>query len=208
MANPQPTDELAPRAHDNFVEIGTIERWPIEQLREHPDNARRGDSGMIAESIARNGFHGTIVVQRATGYVLAGNHRLRAAQTLGAKSLRVNVVDEGDMSAIRRMIADNRTNDLAAYDTAAYRELILALDGDYDGTGFTQDSAADLIASLELEPLPPDESTADGADEPHKAGGDRIVVRVLDPTATEAVRAAIGLLLAENPGWQASCSET
>lgn len=47
------------------------------------------------------------------------------------------------------MLADNQTNDLAANDDAALLELLREIDGDLDGTAFTNDDLAELIASLE-----------------------------------------------------------
>ncbi len=62
----------------------------VERLRCHPANARVGNVDGIAESIRVNGFFGTIVAQRSTGYILAGNHRFRAAVQVGLAELRSN----------------------------------------------------------------------------------------------------------------------
>lgn len=66
---------------------------PVSDLVEHPDNPRRGDTGLIADSIAHNGFYGAVIAQRATSRVLAGNHRLRAAVSEGLETLPVIWVD-------------------------------------------------------------------------------------------------------------------
>ena len=118
-----------------------IQRRPIESLKRHPDNARLGDIEAIKESIRVNGWHGAVVVQESTGYILAGNHRTDAALELHngefepfegqstkdyelekarwateLKSLPVYGVDVDDVTARRILLADNKTADLATYD--------------------------------------------------------------------------------------------
>ena len=56
---------------------------PVADLTPHPRNARQGDVGAISESLRRFGQVLPIVVQDATGYVVAGNHLLAAAKALG-----------------------------------------------------------------------------------------------------------------------------
>lgn len=121
----------------------------VSDLIPHPQNAREGDVGAIHESIERNGFYGALVVQKSTGHVLKGNHTLRAAAHAGAKSLPVIEVDCDDETAMRILLADNRTSDLATYDTDA---LIAALKGvapDLTGTGFDGDDLDALIRSTQ-----------------------------------------------------------
>ena len=87
-------------------------------------NPRKGDTVAIAESIVHNGFYGAVVVQRSTGFILAGNHRLKAAVDTGATEVPVIWVDADDEQALRILLADNRTNDLAGYDDKALLELL------------------------------------------------------------------------------------
>lgn len=110
-----------------------IDLVPITELTHHPDNPRLGDVDAIKESIVVNGWHGTIVAQRGTRYILAGNHRHEAAQELvhGQHSLACPEqphdhndltalptywVDCDEATALRILAADNRTADLATYD--------------------------------------------------------------------------------------------
>ena len=60
---------------------------PIDDVRPHPDNPRQGDIGAIVTMIREDGWHGTIVVQKSTGYILAGNHRWRAARLVGMTTI-------------------------------------------------------------------------------------------------------------------------
>lgn len=89
---------------------------PIDTIKPHPQNPREGDIGAIHTSITKNGFYGAIIVQKSTGHVLAGNHRLAAAQQAGATEIPAIIVDVDNETALKILLADNRTNDLASYD--------------------------------------------------------------------------------------------
>lgn len=123
---------------------------PIEKLLVHPRNPRRGDIGAIYESIRENGFYGAVVAQKSTGYILAGNHRYQAAQQAGAQKIPVIWVDVDDERAIKILLADNRTNDLATYDDNVLTELLQELAGGpgLDGTGFDNDALDELLNEL------------------------------------------------------------
>lgn len=126
---------------------GTIDDVPIDTLVLHPRNARRGDIGAIHTSIQETGFYGRVLVQRSTMHVLAGNHRLQAAQHAGATHVPAEIIDVDDDTALRILLADNRTNDLADYDDAKLAELLRDLvtnTGTLDGTGYDGDDLDDL----------------------------------------------------------------
>jgi hypothetical protein len=133
----------------------TYELVRVEALAPHPDNPRQGNVEAIAESVTQNGFYGAIVAQRSTGYILAGNHRLLAARQQGLAEVPVVWLDVDDDWA-RRILADNRTNDLATYDqeqlAALLGELAVTESG-LIGTGY---SAEDL-AALAGKPQPRDD---------------------------------------------------
>jgi hypothetical protein len=133
-----------------------IEDVNVADLIRHPLNPREGDVGAIAESIQMNGWFGTVVAQRSTGYVLAGNHRLEAARLLGFASVPVYWVDCDESTAKRILLADNRTSDLASYDIQTLGDLLkdMALDGNLDGTGYDGDDIDALLRSANR--LPPD----------------------------------------------------
>lgn len=129
-----------------------IETVPIDKLEPHPRNPRRGDVGTIKESIGTNGFYGAIVVQESTNYILAGNHRYLAAKASGANEIPVVWLDIDDTHALRILLADNRTNDIAEYDDPLLAELLndLVVDtGTLDGTGFTEEAVDELLGSLD-----------------------------------------------------------
>jgi hypothetical protein len=127
---------------------GGVEMVDATQLQEHPDNPRRGDLGAVVASIQHHGFWGTLIVQRSTGHVLAGNHRLKAARKLGIEHVPVQYVDCDVDQARAILLADNRTSDLGGYDNETLAALLGQLDAScgLEGTGY---DAGDLEALLD-----------------------------------------------------------
>ena len=111
---------------------------PLSKLSEHPANPRRGDDMAVAESVEAHGFFGAVLVQRSTGYVVAGNTRLRVAQAEGADRVPWFWLDVDDETAKRILLVDNRASDLAFYDDPALVALLGELrdSGTLDGTGY------------------------------------------------------------------------
>lgn len=143
---------------------------PIDAIRPHPRNPRQGDVGAIHESIENNGFYGAIIAQKSTGYILAGNHRWQAARQAGATEIPVTWVDVDDDHALRILLADNRTNDLATYDTDTLAQLLREIHADTGsllGTGYDGDDLDQLLADLGQapEPGPAPEAQIDRAEE-------------------------------------------
>lgn len=142
---------------------------PVSDLVEHPDNPRRGDTGLIADSIAHNGFYGAVIAQRATSRVLAGNHRLRAAVSEGLETLPVIWVDVDDETATRILLADNRTSDLADFDGSDLAQLLEQLtgtDAHLAGTGYTQADLDMLLEDLAGDDPPEDLGDTDEIPDP------------------------------------------
>lgn len=127
-----------------------IETVPIGTLKHHPKNPRKGDVQSIADSIEHNGFYGVVVAQKSTGYVLAGNHRMMAAKAAGLDSLPVAYVDVDDATALKILLADNRTNDLATYDNKELAELLADVSNKFglEGTGYDEDFLQGLIDEI------------------------------------------------------------
>jgi hypothetical protein len=140
--------------------------FPVSGLRTHPRNARQGDIGAICQSIDHNGFFGACVVQEGTGYILVGNHRYQAAIHSGATTVPAIFVDVDDEHALKILLADNRTNDLASYDDSALAELLEEVRADYglDGTGYDDEALRELLDDLANSSLLP-EGTAGNCDE-------------------------------------------
>lgn len=133
---------------------------PIGSISEHPKNPRRGDVDLIGESIERNDFYGAVIVQKSSGKILAGNHRWKAAKAKGLAKLPVIFVDVDDATALRILLADNRTSDEATYDDAVLLELLQQanVSAGLEGTGYDSGDLAKLLA--DTAPPEPDAPTA------------------------------------------------
>lgn len=141
----------------------SVEMVNTDKLIIHPDNPRTGNITSIIQSIERNGWYGTIVAQRSTNFVLAGNHRLIAAQSLGTKEVPVYWVDVDDATARRILLADNRTSDLASYDNDLLLEALSRASDDDGllGTGWTDEDIERLTGGEpaiidDFKPITPD----------------------------------------------------
>lgn len=133
----------------------------VDELRPHPLNPRQGDVGAIVDSIETNDFYGVVLVQESTGLILAGHHRWMAARQQGLKVIPVLWADVDDQHAIRILLGDNRTSDLATWDGAGLAHVLGVLaeePGGLAGTGFTVDDLdrlnSDLVEPLAFEPPP------------------------------------------------------
>lgn len=134
-----------------MIESTRPELVSVSSLSCHPDNPRVGDVSVIVESIKSNGWYGTVIAQRATGFVLAGNHRLKAAREYGLDSVPVIWLDIDDDRALRILLADNRTSDLASYDDTVLARLLEDLNASSEGligTGFDDSFLAELLGGL------------------------------------------------------------
>ena len=121
---------------------------PIDSVELHPRNPRRGDVAAVAASLARFGQVKPIVVQQSNGYVIAGNHVLRAALSLGWTEIAANVEDLDDADAMALMLADNRTADLGGYDDTLLAAILAEQQAEDNlaATGYDADDVAALLA--------------------------------------------------------------
>lgn len=119
-----------------------------DQIREHPQNPRKGDVEAIKQSMQANGVYRPIIVQKSSGYILAGNHTYRAMRELGETRIPVIFVDVDDDTATRILLADNRTADLGDYNHETLIQLLQDIP-DLDGTGY---DPQDLENLLRLQP--------------------------------------------------------
>ena len=127
---------------------------PIMELREFPNNPRRGDVELLVESLGYHGQYRPIVANRRTSEVLAGWHTLKAARKLGWQMIAVTWVDVDPITAKRIVLADNRLTDLANYDDTALLDLLMMLES-LEGTGFNHDDLIKLesIVTGQLEEI-------------------------------------------------------
>ncbi len=130
----------------------TYEEVELNQIKTHPANPRRGDLEVIKQSISTNGFYGSVVVNKRTSHILAGNHRYMAAKALGYDKVPVTWIDVGEHEEKRILAADNRTSELGSYDETILTDLLKELDEEdmLEGTGYTDDDLESLMSELEL----------------------------------------------------------
>jgi ParB-like chromosome segregation protein Spo0J len=90
----------------------------ITKLNPDPQNAREHDRESIEgikASLAQFGQDQLLVVQKKGMIVRKGNGRLLAARELGWQMIAAIVVEESDVSAIARAVADNRSAELSKW---------------------------------------------------------------------------------------------
>lgn len=120
----------------------------IDSLKPYRKNPRVGDLEAIRESIRENGFFAPVIVQKSTGEILAGNHRWQAAKAEGYKVIPAVYVDVDDVQAKKIVLSDNRTNDLASYNTEVLTEILAGLPT-ASGTGYDDQAVRTLLAGMQ-----------------------------------------------------------
>lgn len=151
-----------PRIPESLADLAV----PIAELNPYHRNPRTGDLDAISESLSVNGQYRPIVVNRGTltgrpNEILAGNHTFKAAKQLGWTVIAVTWLDVDDDAAAKIVIVDNRTNDLAGYDSVLLADILTDLP-DLQGTGYDQEQPDQLLDETAL--LAPIELPTDGAD--------------------------------------------
>lgn len=120
----------------------------ISTLITDPSNARKHSQRNIDEvkaSLAEFGQHAPLVVQRSTNRVLVGNGRLEAMKALGWTEALVMYVDDDNVTAVRRALADNRTAELAEWDDDILAQVLREV-GDMPVPGWNEDEIAAILA--------------------------------------------------------------
>jgi ParB-like chromosome segregation protein Spo0J len=125
----------------------SFERVSVDSLTPHPKNARRSDMDLISASLRAHGQYRSIVAQRSTRYILAGNHVYLAARALGFKQLDVHFLDVNDEDATRILLLDNRVSELGDFDGQALLEALQDVP-DLEGTGYARADLDALFAEL------------------------------------------------------------
>lgn len=142
---------------------------PIDSIRQHPRNVNSGDVDAIADSIMANGFFNPVIVQRSTGYIIAGNHRYAALLSLEETQVPVVSVDVDDERALRMMLVDNRTSELSKRDDRALAEMLSELSEATEGlagTAYEDENLTELLRSLRATDHIPLGGYGEGDEEP------------------------------------------
>lgn len=130
----------------------TVHDLNLTDLNLLQGNPRQGDIGAVSESFKVNGVYQPIIVNRGTHTgrpmeIIAGNHRAQAAMALEHDTIPTIILDVDDQAATRIALADNRTSDLASYDTDALVAMLQTMDT-LDGTGYDGDALDELMTEL------------------------------------------------------------
>lgn len=125
-----------------------IKQVPLDKLKTYRNNPRKGNTALIADSLATYGQYKPITVNKRTGEILAGNHTYQAAKSLGWEDIAVTYVDVDDNTAARIVAIDNRASDSGEYDNELLLELLETI-GDLDHTGYTSDEVDDILAEIQ-----------------------------------------------------------
>ncbi len=157
------------------MEVSELEvAWvPVARVHCSPTNPRHNDPAVphVAASLRRFGWQQPIVA-RPSGEVIAGNTRLKAAQSLGMTQVPVVWFSGSDLEAKAFAIADNRTHEFSAWieaDLATILQELRAEDA-LEGVGYATSDIDALLdelqaaagggdADLDAIPDPPEDPT-------------------------------------------------
>ena len=132
------------------VSLGDVETVSVNEIQTHPLNPREGDIGAIIESLSVMGQYRPIVANKRSKHVVSGNHTLQAAVQLGWEKVAVHWIDVDDVEEIKILIVDNRTSDLATYDSSDLHKLLTSTS--MKGTGFSPEEASEILAGGKTKP--------------------------------------------------------
>lgn len=127
----------------SFAKVETLIPDDKNPIRHDEKNIRE-----IMRSLDEFGQHAPLVVQKESNRVIVGNARLEAAKRLGWEKVWVVYVDDDDITAIRRGIADNKTGELSEWNDAALKLLLedLANSSVADIPGFDPEEIDKLLS--------------------------------------------------------------
>ena len=123
-----------------------IEWWDIDRVIPYENNPRHNDDAVekVANSLQEFGWKQPCVVD-SDGVIIVGHTRLKAAKSLGMDKVPVLVANDltpAQTQAYR--LADNKTAELATWDTEALSVELEGLEVDFDMTEFGFDAGISI----------------------------------------------------------------
>lgn len=108
----------------------------IDKLIPHPRNPNKHNNkqiSLLAKIIEKQGWRNPITVSKKSGYVVAGHARLKAAKSLGCKTVPVDYQDfEDDAMEYAHMVADNKIAELSKIDMSMINVDVMEFGPDFD----------------------------------------------------------------------------
>lgn len=115
----------------------------ISELKEYENNPRHNDGAVdaVAESIKQFGFKVPIIID-SDGIIIAGHTRLKAAKSLGLKTVPCIIADDLTPEQVKAFrLADNKVGELAEWDFDALEAELFELAEKMDMSAFGFDEA-------------------------------------------------------------------
>jgi ParB-like chromosome segregation protein Spo0J len=183
-----------------------VEQVALQTLTEDPANVRIHSPRNVAalkESLQRFGQQKPIVVG-SDNVVIAGNGTLRAAKELGWETVGIVRSKLKGADAIAFAVADNRTAELAVWDSIKLEETLDFLVGSgisAEALGFDVADLRAMTGGVAFEAVP--ELTIKEGTIQQKALSEKVVVMIFDLTLRAAVVELVSKAIEEN-GWEGS----
>jgi len=141
----------------------------IDGLKPWQSNPRKNDHAVpdVAASIERFGFASPIIAN-ASGQVIAGHTRLKAARYLGLDKVPVRYMDLDETESKLLALADNKVAEIADWDDGALADVVRILDAegaDLEGLGWDNDEIGAMIDGVPDEPIIADVEFSEFIDE-------------------------------------------
>lgn len=141
--------------------------WPfavrIDSLKADETNARNHNDENIAAitgSLKKYGQDVPIVCQQSTRVIRKGNGRTRCMELLSCNYIAAVFVDEEDVDAVGRALADNRASDLASWNKENLKKLLGQVkSADKSELGFSKEQVSALFAVRKQKPASSKKST-------------------------------------------------
>ena len=150
-----------------------VQELDIEKLHPWEGNPRLNDQAIdaVAESIRTFGFNVPILCDQNMS-IVAGHTRWKAAQKLGMEKVPIIMVEMDDAKRRAFAIADNKTAEIADWDSPKLREVLEELrseDIDIKSMGFSDEEIEEL-----LNPIMPEHTMSSQLSKGYVEGVDEI----------------------------------